>query len=228
MGAAGAERVAGEARCAGGGNAMCVRSSTSGATTAPPVTAAAPTPSATTFAATGALPPANARASVSSHDAPVTDANVARSLARSRRRARKSSDSTAGVETASAAASSSYDRPPNSRSKNAFRCGRGSASIASHSAARSALRIASASGSGSADAASTASAGSGSRMRVRIRLQHSFRAIVASQAAGCSGRLPFSSARCAERKVCCAASSASVRLRSSARQRPDTVRPYSA
>ena len=70
-------------------------------------------------------------------------------------RARNSSDSTAGPETASAAASSSYERPPNSRRSSASRCWRGSSAIARQSAARSARRIASASGSGQAVAGST-------------------------------------------------------------------------
>src|SRR3954463_10215191 len=65
-------------------------------------------------------------------------------------------------------------------------------------------------------------------MRALVRAQHSLRAIVASHAAGSRGSVPCMSARCAERNVCCAASSASARSRRSARQRPWTVRPYSA
>ena len=88
--------------------------------------------------------------------------------------------------------------------------------------------MASVSGSFVVATVSSSSTGSGSRMRVRIRAQHSLRAIVASHAAGSRGSLPFRSARWAERNVCCAASSASARLRSNARQSPLTVRPYSA
>ena len=81
--------------------------------------------------------------------------------------------------------------------------------------------MASASGSGPVDADRRRRlVGSGSRMRVRIRPQHSLRAIVASQAAGSRGSVPFRSARCAERKVCWAASSASARSRRSAPQSP--------
>src|SRR5581483_11659376 len=49
-----------------------------GGTTAPPVTAAAPRPTAATLAATGALPPAKTRASASSQGAPPSEAYAAR------------------------------------------------------------------------------------------------------------------------------------------------------
>src|SRR5205085_787885 len=212
-----------------GGTGLLDCSSTCGTTTALPVTVAAPTPSAASFAATGAPP--KSRASDSSHDAPPNDANAARSCNRKRCLARKRSDSIAGPDTASASASSSYESPPNSRSRSASRCGRGSSSIARQSAARSARLIASARGSCRSDTVSSSLEDKGSRIRPRIRVQHSFLAIVASHAAGSRGSVPFKSARCADRNVCWVASSASARSRRSARQRPETVRayvPYSA
>jgi hypothetical protein len=68
------------------------------------------------------------------------------------------------------------------------------------------------------------SVSSSSLRRAWIRARHSLRAIAASQACGSRGGAPPSTDRCAARKTCCVASSASTGSRSSSRQSPSTIR----
>src|SRR6478672_732044 len=60
-----------------------------------------------------------------------------------------------------------------------------------------------------------------------MRALHSFRAIAASQGCSSRGAEPRSTALYADRKTCCAASSASTGSRSKRRQSPSTMRPCS-
>ncbi len=62
-------------------------------------------------------------------------------------------------------------------------------------------------------------------MRERMRARHSLRAMAASQEPGSRGRNPPVTQRCAARKTCWVASSASTGSRSSRRQRPKIIRP---
>src|SRR3984893_12675988 len=61
-----------------------------------------------------------------------------------------------------------------------------------------------------------------------IRDLHALRALAASQACASRGGEPRNTALCAERKTCCAASSASKGSRNRSRQSPSTIRPCSA